>query len=141
MAALNALDEKIDIGLPSKIIDHLYLGTINHAWNDQILQQLKITHIVCCKSGAIPKSKANVKRLTTPMHDRGYSVLKEKRQKSFPIIEKAIKNKQNVLIHCKSSVNRAPCITVAFLMYYEQINIEASTCNCFQMPFIDLLSS
>ena len=125
MASLNEYNTSIeDTNLPSKIINGVHLGTVNHAWDEQILQKLKITHIVCCISGAISKSNDNIKRLIIPMDDRGYSVLKEKIEKAFSFITKAIKNNQNVLIHCKSSVNRSPTITVAFLMYHKQMTLK-----------------
>eukprot|EP01084_Bolivina_argentea_P181341 313196_1 len=115
-----------DVGLPSKIIDQIYLGTSYHAWNDKILQQLNITHVVCCISGSsITDPNSNIKRLMIPMDDRGYSNLSEKINKAFPFITNAIKNKNNnVLIHCKSAVNRSPTITVSFLMYYNKINLK-----------------
>ena len=126
--AAEAKDEDFG-GKPSKIIDKVYLGTAFHAWNDEILKQFNITHIVCCISGSSSFKDNKIKRLMIPMDDRGYSVLTKKTKQAFPFITTAIEennsnNNNNVLIHCKSSVNRSPTITVAFIMYYKKLNLK-----------------
>ena len=123
-----AAEESFEDSLPSKIIDHVYLGTAHHAWKEEILQKLNITHVVCCISGSVQfNQKLKIKRLMIPMDDRGYSVLTEKIEQATPFITDAIENKDdnnNVLIHCKSSVNRSPTITVAFLMKYKKMTLK-----------------
>eukprot|EP01084_Bolivina_argentea_P198251 339537_1 len=103
----------------------LYLGTAFHAWDDKVLQNLHITHIVCCISGASNYNKNKVKRLMIPMDDRGYSTVSEKLDKVYPFITTALKSTtNNVLIHCKSAVNRSPTITVAFMMQYKTMTLK-----------------
>ena len=57
-----------NVALPSKIIDNVYLGTVNHAWDGKVLKKLQITHIVCCISGASNyKLGKDMKRLMIPV--------------------------------------------------------------------------
>lgn len=117
----------IDSDIPSKIMDQIYLGNAHHTWNVPLLNKLKITHIVCCISGATnPDSKWKGKRLQIPMDDRGKSSLKRISEKAFPFITDAIESAEshNVLIHCKSSVNRSPTLTVAFLMFHRGLTLK-----------------
>lgn len=124
------MEAEIESNKPSQIINGIYLGTKNHAWDLELLKELNITHIVQCVSGSIGRftNNSNIEykiiRNMIPMCDRGTSSLNRKFDESFPFIVKALKNKENILIHCQSGVNRSCSVTVGFLMFHQQLTLK-----------------
>ena len=90
-----------------KVIDHLYIGNIYTALNEDILKEHNIQAVVNCTTD-IP--------FFLDLFDH-----------ILDIIKTHIDNNENVFVHCRAGVQRSASIVVAYLMKYNKINLEKAT--------------
>jgi len=108
----------------TQILPHLYLGTIDDAFNEKELRQKGITHILSLYQS---RSSVNfVKHEQFPMHDLGRTDLKEVMEKVLVFIEEGQENGNNILVHCMSGQNRSATVVIAYLLkahHYDSLYI------------------
>lgn len=116
-----------DGSLPSRILPFLYLGTVFHAMNARLLEQLGITHVV-----SVGESAMQVKgpyTLQTAYYtgevdvleiehvpDDGLHGLGEHLITAIQYIERARQQGGRVLVHCRFGVSRSATVVLAYVM-------------------------
>ena len=117
---------------PTRILDHLFLGSEQDATNVKQLKELGITHVINCAAaycftGANMYS-SNVKYLEFEADDDcDYNIMQHFPQ-AYACIEDARKTGGKALIHCVVGINRSGALAVAYLMVHQKIGpISAAT--------------
>eukprot|EP00794_Sanderia_malayensis_P012768 gene12768-14079_t len=110
---------------PSVVInDKLYQGTGIQATNLNVVQNLKITHIINITKEHGNAFPEKINYLRFPIEDeKGSNVLKYF-QEASDFIENAFSKKGVVFVHCNLGVSRSSSITLAYLMKSQKINLE-----------------
>ncbi|XP_066928907.1 probable rhodanese domain-containing dual specificity protein phosphatase [Clytia hemisphaerica] len=119
-------DRKELLCYPSMVLDSkLFQGRGDQATNENIIDVLKITHIVNITlehQNAFPKK---VKYFRLELDDVGESNLFEHFHKTSDFINEALSTKiGRVLVHCNMGVSRSSTITLAYLMKYKQWSLD-----------------
>ena len=100
---------------PTKIIDGLYMGNINHANNQNFLQRLGITHVLTvCPIQARHFGRIVYKHVN--VNDDPGARIYDKFEDCNKFISNAISNRGKVLVHCYAGVSRSAAITIAYIM-------------------------
>jgi len=100
--------------LMTQIHEHLYLGNIDDALNEEELKAKGITHILSVTQG---KSRVSfVKHEQIVMNDRGDTDLERVLEKAIPFIEEGQEDGNTILVHCKVGQNRSATVLIAYLM-------------------------
>jgi len=104
-----------------KILDHLYIGNIYAALNNDIINEHNITVVMNC-SVSIPFDESIKYKYRLSILDNETDEEIEKMtlgmDKYIDIIHTHIQNNENVLVHCKAGVQRSATIVVGYLMKY-----------------------
>ena len=118
------IDKKIkEDGIPSKIIDGLYLGSIGAAKNLQWLKSNNITHILCVAGGIGQCYPKQFIYKVIDINDAPSEDISSHFKSSFQFIENAINIENgNVLCHCFAGMSRSVTVTAAYLMQKRQIH-------------------
>jgi protein-tyrosine phosphatase/rhodanese-related sulfurtransferase len=115
---------------PNEILPRfLYLGSQDHAHNAEIVDVLKITHILNCTKNshnAFP-NKVIYKRVF--VEDTETEKISLYFQKAFEFVEEALdenmRGKENVvLVHCAQGVSRSATIVIMFLMRATGMSVD-----------------
>ncbi|KAH9412600.1 dual specificity phosphatase 12 [Dermatophagoides pteronyssinus] len=88
------------MNIPSKIIPQLYLGTLQHARDISLLQELQIKHVLSVINAH--EAKLLPKFYLYDIQNRQYEPINVRHE--------------NILIHCHMGISRSVTIVVAFLM-------------------------
>ena len=119
----------LTISEPSKIIDHLYLGSIQ-SMETSILNNLDINVVINVTK--IPDTfSSNRIYYIIPINDEDTDIYQYFNSVSN-IIDQRIKENKNVLVHCAMGISRSATIVIAYLMnkqamgYAEAFNLVFS---------------
>jgi len=112
---------------PSKILDHIYLGSYSSAKDKKLLQSLGITHIINCAKECENCHEGSFHYLRADVWDEPTEPLLgffpkavefiNTRHQSDPIGDPNAP--RNVLIHCMAGISRSSSVTIAYLMQTE----------------------
>ena len=113
----------------SQINDYLFIGNHKIAKDLERLDEFGITHIVNCADELehyVDKyDKEKMSWIWLPMYDCSYIGNVERYiPDAIEFIDKAVNNKQKVLIHCAAGISRSSSITIAYLMYKHNLRYE-----------------
>jgi len=108
----------------TKITSNIYIGDINSAYQKEHLNKEGITHIVSCVLGNTPGYPSDFKYLVVDVIDNEQENLTDKFEEAVHFIERAILENGKVLIHCVCGISRSVSITIAYLIYKEDMTIE-----------------
>jgi len=121
---------------PSQILDFLFLGSEQNATSRDQLVNLKISCVLNCASNDVPNTfsgillhsmepgesnKTKISYHDIPIEDDPSQDLTPFIEKATNFIEKAKKEKQNILVHCKAGKSRSVAFVVAYLMAYQNM--------------------
>ncbi len=122
---LEMIGGKID-----KIIDYIYLGTIDDVNQIDLLNRLDIKHVISV--GEFPRIKSEDVQYytfdivdlygsyfpTDPNEDDSIHKRNMERiiEEAYEIIERAVQQRENILIHCRSAISRSPTVLAGYLM-------------------------
>lgn len=117
-------DNRILNDYPNEIIDEkLFLGDANHAKDWQMMEDLKISHIVNA-TDLVPNhfedhESVKIEYLKIPISDQHGVNIKDYFAESIKFIDDAFTaNKGNrVFVHCQMGVSRSSTIIIAYLMF------------------------
>lgn len=134
-------DSKWDGHFPSRILDHVYLGNLDHAGNPGMLKELGITHVLSIGESALtpPSAAASLmgSRAATPanslwhehrqgrinvldvqdIQDDGVDSILPHIVNAVEYIEAAQRSGSKVLVHCRVGVSRSATLVVAYVMH------------------------
>lgn len=107
---------------------HLYVGTLEHANNAELLKDTSITAILTLTEGDLDKKvlsvykKRKMLHMHLPMNDEPKENIQSKLQEAYQFIHDIILDGGKVLVHCREGTSRA--ITV--VMYYYLARLYAT---------------
>ncbi|CAD8195571.1 unnamed protein product [Paramecium pentaurelia] len=107
---------------PNLVIPNLYIGCLGTVLNKKKLYETQITHILSvCEMPIFPYQAEDFKSLLININDSVDQEIKSKFEIANDFIHSAIKNKQNVLIHCFAGKSRSASFVIAYLIKYLQM--------------------
>ncbi|GAB6027498.1 hypothetical protein CHUAL_001750 [Chamberlinius hualienensis] len=101
----------------TQVMPHLYLGNQKDASDLQRLRQLNIQFVLNVTShlpGYHEGRGIRYKRL--PATDSTQQNLKQYFEEAFEFIDKAVRSKSGVLVHCQAGISRSATIAIAYVM-------------------------
>lgn len=101
-----------------QITEKIYLGNESGAHNQEMLKELKITHILVAGNYLHQKYPKDFKYFKLPLHDKPAQDL-------FPYFKAAsdfIDEGERVLVHCGAGMSRSASIVIAYLMMKNKWN-------------------
>eukprot|EP01083_Nonionella_stella_P069880 186557_1 len=115
---------------PSQIIDDQYfLGNAGQSNDLKLLKNLGITHVINCTQTLDNPFEDTIKYIRVPVQDVASESIKPYLIDAIQFIETAlsvndgvdgIQNK--ILCHCHAGISRSTSVTIAYLMYAEQVS-------------------
>lgn len=109
---------------PSKILDHLYLGSQYNAASKKQLGQLEVKRVLDLKERHVTTDDPDLDVRAVPMSDHGDTAITEILPECFRFIEEAKSNGEIILVHCRGGVNRSATVVLAYLMKYNDMTLR-----------------
>jgi protein-tyrosine phosphatase len=103
-----------EFGVPSIIVPGLYLSGID-CMNEKILDKYNIKHVISVMNNA-PKLSDKYTQYCVPIDDNFSAVIRPYFEKTHEIINEALSNGENILIHCHAGISRSATITISYIM-------------------------
>lgn len=101
---------------PGRVMPGLFVGERRHIYDDELLDRLGITHVLSLIGCAAPLVGRTHTLVVTS--DFGTSdLLGDILPRSFAFIDAARAAGGSVLVHCQGGANRAPTVSIAYLMH------------------------
>lgn len=144
-------DERFDGHFPSRILDHVYLGNLNHAGNALMLKELGITHVLSIgETALIPPNRQSASifpstamKARTPtnslwleqslgnievldiqdIQDDGVDPILPHLLTAIEFIESAHAKGGKVLVHCRVGVSRSATLVIAYVMKFLDLSL------------------
>ncbi|KAI7223163.1 tyrosine protein phosphatase 1 [Hortaea werneckii] len=135
--------EKMDGSLPSRILDHLYLGNLGHANNPGLLRELGIGQVLSvgepvawgCDGdgedggeGEEDGWKKEDWMFVDQTQDNGVDPLMGQFGGCLEFIEKGRRNGTSTLVHCRVGVSRSATICIAHVMRHLNLSFPRAYC-------------
>ncbi len=112
---------------PNKIIDNLYVGDIDDAYNYDQLKKLGITHILAVGKFIEKRFPKDFTYRMLEIDDYSCTNIKQYFPENYEFLKNALENKGSILIHCWAGVSRSVTCMIAFLMEYKNISLDEAT--------------
>ncbi|CAF0815907.1 unnamed protein product [Didymodactylos carnosus] len=111
---------------PSLVLDDfLFLGNFQHALDVELLEQLKIGHILnVCDFKLSEKIYEKFKVIEIPLMDATYVNIKQHFDRTNALLHDIFLKKERCLVHCAAGVSRSATIVLAYLMKYHHETLE-----------------
>ncbi|CAF0920158.1 unnamed protein product [Rotaria sordida] len=106
------------------IIDGLFIGSESNAKNFEELSTEKIRHIINVTSNVPSYHLDKFHYYHMPADDTQRQNLLDYFDQAYKFIYNAIKNHENILVHCVAGISRSPAIVISFLMRYAHMNMD-----------------
>ena len=103
-------------GLPCKVADALYVGSIGAARNLRALKACGITHIMCVATNIGPSYPTDFAYMTVPVDDRPNVNIRDYFHDAFAFIDEARNGGGAVLVHCFQGKSRSVAFVTAYVM-------------------------
>lgn len=108
----------------SLIIPYLYLGSIDEASNMNWLRDNDIKVILNVASEVPLYSNCDIKTYKIYLNDSPLQDILPILQYTYSIIDEAIKNRKNILVHCYAGISRSASIVIAYLIMKYGISLQ-----------------
>ena len=99
-------------------IDNFYLG---NQYSTQIIKNVDIIISIGCNSKHISNNVENIK---FSIRDKNTSDITPFLDQVCDTINSYLSKNKKVLIHCKAGINRSPAFVIAYLIKYNDMNLE-----------------
>ncbi|KAL5596408.1 uncharacterized protein BROUX77_007092 [Berkeleyomyces rouxiae] len=125
----------IDGSFPSRITDYMYLGSISHAKNPDLLRKLGITQLLSVgevadwNEGEFERWGSDNVCLVQGVQDNGIDGLTSQFERCFEFIDRARQQGSATLVHCRVGVSRSATICIAEIM--RSFNLSLPRAYCF----------
>ena len=107
----------------SKIIDKLFVGSLDEAFNEIIIKDIHSMLNVASELDLLPRIKHNYKKININDDDPNEDITKHINE-AVEWIDKEIKQGNNVLVHCLEGRSRSVCICIAYLTVKQNYTYE-----------------
>ncbi|CAG9095753.1 unnamed protein product [Plutella xylostella] len=115
------VDTKPD-DVPAQVIDHLFIGS-QDCTSTNVLEKYEIKHIL---SLGISVEAKDVDCKFVQCLDLPETDIRPVLLESLPFIHKAVKTRENILVHCNAGVSRTAMVAIGYLMQYANMEfVEA----------------
>ena len=116
---------------PTKIFNHLLIGSCEDARDLDLLKSLNVTHVLNCAAGTTGTSKryygnSVVYEEFWGEDDFDYDITQHFYD-AIEFIERARKNNGVVLVHCIMGINRSGAVCVAYAMKHRSVGVVEAT--------------
>ena len=103
----------------SQITENIFLGSIKNQNDKLFLNNNNIKYVLCVADNCnLKPMSSNISLKEIPMEDFGeVTDLEQKINESNKYIDSVIEKNENILIHCRSGMNRSAFITIIYLIY------------------------
>ncbi|KAI1178156.1 hypothetical protein F4777DRAFT_127949 [Nemania sp. FL0916] len=125
----------LDGSLPSRVLDYMYLGNLNHANNPDLLKALGITQILSVgetamwRDGELEAWGPDNVLAIQGIQDNGIDPLTNEFTKCLEFIDRGRRNGTATLVHCRVGVSRSATICIAEVM--RSLNMSFPRAYCF----------
>ncbi|KAI0394564.1 hypothetical protein F5Y17DRAFT_246281 [Xylariaceae sp. FL0594] len=125
----------LDGSMPSRILDHMYLGNLSHANNSELLWALGITQVISVGEtttwtpGAWDRWGGENVFQIRHIQDNGIDSLTGAIPECLDFIERGRKRGTATLVHCRVGVSRSATICIAAVM--RSLNMSFPRAYCF----------
>jgi len=100
----------------SKIIEGLYLGGEEIAINKELLKKNNVSIVLNVTSHIPHYYESEFTYHRVPIGDAPHVNIKQYFEDTFKIIDEAITNNNNILVHCQAGISRSATIVIAYIM-------------------------
>jgi protein-tyrosine phosphatase len=100
--------------VPSLILPGLYLSGID-CINETILDKYNIKHVISVMNNP-PKLSDKYNQFCIPINDDFSAVIRPYFESAHQIINDALNNGENILIHCYAGISRSATIVISYIM-------------------------
>ena len=114
-------EDEYNYKIPTQIIENLYVGSYHTAYNKKSLDNLKITHILCCAGELKTSFPNNYKYLKIDLNEHSKSIFKQL-DKGSEFIEEGMET-GNVYVHCVYGMTRSTSMVAAYLMKFQGMGV------------------
>lgn len=109
----------------TRINNYIYLGSYEHAYfNTEELQKLDIDTIINCAKEIILPDNFGRKILHYPLEDGEYATLLEYMDNAINNIDKLLRSKKKIYLHCDFGKSRSPAILIYYLMINKNFTFD-----------------
>lgn len=119
--------------MPIEIINGLYLGSKNDAFDIHFLSTRNITIIINVTNEVnFIKNSGRIQCIRVPISDNFPEDEKEKHNREYyyqldqlcKLLDLKLQQNNNILVHCKRGKYRSTCLVIAYLIYKSGIKLE-----------------
>jgi dual specificity phosphatase 12 len=113
---------------PVRIDEGLYLGSLKHANDVQMLKNLGITHVLTCIKGVNSwyNGEHAIKHRIIPVNDVETEDFAQHFDTAADFIHHAIHTNNIILVHCQAGISRSTSAIVAYHIKYKSMNVDES---------------
>ncbi|KAH3767674.1 dual specificity protein phosphatase 1 [Pelomyxa schiedti] len=113
---------------PDLILAGLFLGDQRNAYSRHTLEKFNITHVLSVLSGVdvpVHRSKFSSRVVvdTIIVPDEAKADISQHFTTAIAVIDKALQDGENILVHCAWGMSRSATVVIAYLMYKFGINL------------------
>ena len=110
---------------PSQIVPGIYLSSCELAKDVGKLKELNITRVINVTQD-IPNyhEDKGIKYLRIPIQDSCETQISDYFDLTHEFIEEALKNNENILVHCYAGISRSPTIVMSYLMKKNKLSFK-----------------
>lgn len=116
--------EKLNLALPDKVEEYLYLGDFNTALNRAALLHQGITHCLSILSDPYEIFPNDFKYLCLDIEDDAESQIKEVFDQCHKFIDTAQAANGKCFVHCAAGVSRSAAIVLSYLMTKKRVTAD-----------------
>ncbi|KJR87391.1 Dual specificity phosphatase, catalytic domain containing protein [Sporothrix schenckii 1099-18] len=124
----------LDGSFPSRVLDYMYLGNLNHANNPDLLKALGITQILSVGEMAMWRDdvleawgEENV-CVVQGVQDNGIDPLTDEFDRCLEFIQQGHRKGTATLVHCRVGVSRSATICIAEVMRSMKLSLPRAYC-------------
>ena len=118
-------DPRFSMMRPSVLLNRVYLGSFNDGTRWAQLSKSGITHVLNLHSSSrTPPPGSDLQVLHMPMSDYGEDDIRVVFKKVKPFLLEGCADKNRLMIHCRSGVNRSATIAIMCLMLTQKYSLK-----------------
>ncbi|KAK7089864.1 hypothetical protein V1264_024922 [Littorina saxatilis] len=109
---------------PVEILPHLYLGSVTHSSNRELLHRLGVTALANVSTSCPNHFRAHFRYLHIPVNDTVNEDLSRWFHTAHSFIDEVRSSGGKVLVHCRAGRSRSATVCIAYLMKTLHLSLE-----------------